>query len=85
MFTSDDPMSILCVQVAGFAAGRAVILAVFAETDFEDRLAEAAVFFARTGPFRQIANRTNKILGHGRRVSKFLRRCKITCERQVYD
>lgn len=73
-------MSVLGVEVAGFAAGNAVVLAVFAETDFEDRLAEAAVFFALARSFRHIANRADKVLGHGRRLARFAQRCKITAE-----
>lgn len=76
--TDSEVALVLRVQVAGFAAGRAVILAILAETDFENRLAKTAVFFTVTCFFRQLTNRTDEILGHGRRLARFARRRKIT-------
>jgi hypothetical protein len=61
---------VLGLQVAGFAAGTAVILAVFAQADFIETLAEPAVFVAGAGPFGQVADGAEIFLGHGERLSR---------------
>jgi hypothetical protein len=48
----------LRLQITGFPAGWAVILAVFAQADFVLALAEPAVFIARATVFRQFADDT---------------------------
>jgi hypothetical protein len=41
--------------IAGFAAGLAIVQAVFAKANFQQGLAEAAVFFAVAVRFRHLA------------------------------
>jgi len=61
--------SILRLHIAGFAAGAAVPLAVFAQTDFIEALAEPAVFVAGAGVFGLIADAADKFLGHTVEIS----------------
>ena len=58
-------------QIASFAARVAVILAVFAQADFERALAEAAVADAFAALLRHVADRAEELLGHKRRLSRF--------------
>lgn len=41
----------LGLQVTGFAAGTAIVCAVFAQADLKEALAQAAIFVAGAGPF----------------------------------
>ena len=59
-------------QIASFAARVAVILAVFAQADFKRALAEAAVADALAAPLRHVADHAEELLGHRRRLSRFL-------------
>jgi len=56
--------SILCLEVAGFTAGLAIVLAIFAEANAVLGETVTAIPFAFTFPFRKIAHRTYKILRH---------------------
>jgi hypothetical protein len=57
---------ILRPQVAGFAAGLAVIQAVFAQPHVKLRMAETAVADAFAPGFRRFALKANKLFGHKR-------------------
>ncbi|PYP86787.1 MAG: hypothetical protein DMG65_18000 [Candidatus Angelobacter sp. Gp1-AA117] len=71
------PILCLGLQVAGFAAGLAVIHAVFAQPDIELRLAVAAVPLANAFLFRLVTDATNKIIGHERSLARFPRGRKL--------
>jgi hypothetical protein len=75
---SQADASILGVQLARFSAGLAIVLAVFAQPDAIQRLAEAAIPIATATFFREFANAADKILSHARRLPLFSRNCKIT-------
>jgi len=61
--------SVLRLHFAGFAAGPAVPLSIFAEADFIQALAEPAVFVARAAALRLIADPAGEFLGHRREIS----------------
>ena len=61
---------ILRLHVAGFAAGTAVVLAVFAETDFVLAAAQPAVSNAGALPLHLVAQKADKFLGHARRIAR---------------
>ena len=65
------PGSVLCLEVAGFAAGNAVVHAIFTEANVIQALAQAAVFDAGTGPFRHFADAATKLIGHSGRLARF--------------
>jgi hypothetical protein len=58
------------VHVTGFTAGTAVVLAVFAQADFEEALAEAAVFIAAATALRLVADAADEFLGHSGRLAR---------------
>lgn len=62
---------VLCLHVAGFAAGAAIILAVFAKADVIVPAAEPAVLGAGAAAFDLVALNADEILWHGRRLSRF--------------
>src|SRR5262249_1171970 len=62
---------VLGFQVAGFAAGTAVVVAIFAQADLVRALAEAAVADTLTASFVQVTDRAEKLLGHRRRLPRF--------------
>ena len=57
-------MSILCLEIAGLTAGRAIVLAVFAETDTILGQTITAIPFALAFSLWKIAYRAYKILRH---------------------
>jgi hypothetical protein len=59
------------LQVTGFAAGRTVIGAVFAQAYLVEALAQHAVFIAGAGTFRQVADAAYEFFGHSGRLSRF--------------
>jgi len=59
------------LQVAGFAAGTAIVGAVFAQADLIKALAEHAVLVAGAGPFRLVTDSAHEFLGHSGRVPRF--------------
>jgi hypothetical protein len=61
----------LGLQVASFAAGSAVVNAVFTKADFIKALAQRAVFVAGAGSLRLVADHAHEFFGHGRRLSRF--------------
>src|SRR6266481_1334761 len=64
-------LPILRLQFAGFAAGRAIILAVFTEPDIVLALAQPAEFFALAAALRLLANTTGIFFCHERRLPRF--------------
>jgi hypothetical protein len=58
-------------KVTGFAAGTAIVNAVFAQADFIETLAQTAVFVAGAGSLRLIANHALKFPGHSGRLTRF--------------
>jgi len=62
---------ILGLHVTGFAAGPAVILAIFAQAGIKLAAAEPAILGAWAAAFDLIAQAANVILGHSRRLSRF--------------
>jgi len=61
----------LGLQVAGFAAGAAIVNAVFTQADFIEALAQRAVLVAGATPLRLIANHAHEFFGHGRSLARF--------------
>ena len=59
------------MQIAGFAAGTAVINTVFTQADFIEALAERAVLIAGAASFRLVADHAHEFFGHVRRLSRF--------------
>src|SRR5690242_13212700 len=72
---SDVPISaipllshgVLGLQVAGFAAGAAVVDSVLAQADFKQALAQPAVFVATAASFQLVADHAYEFLGHNSR------------------
>jgi hypothetical protein len=64
----------VCHQVAGLAAGQAIVLAVVAEADVVPALAQNAKTFAPAAFLFLIALRAD--VGHEARVARFLTRLK---------
>ena len=58
------------MHVTGFTAGTAVVLAVFAQADFEEALAEATVFIAAAAALRLVADAADEFLGHSGRLAR---------------
>jgi hypothetical protein len=56
------------LQVAGLAAGAAIIDTVFAQADFKETLAQGAVFVAKAASFRLVADHALKFLSHRREI-----------------
>jgi hypothetical protein len=65
---------VLGFHIAGFAAGTAVVLAVFAEADIVLAAAEPTVLGAGAPPLDLVAKDADKILGHTAEISA-IRRC----------
>lgn len=61
----------LGLQVTGFAAGAAIVNAVFAQADFIEALAQRAVFIAGACPLRLVAHHAHEFFGHGGRLARF--------------
>ncbi len=61
----------LGLEVAGFAAGTAIVNAVFTQADFIQALAKRAVLVAGAGPLLLVAHHAFEFLGHGGRVTQF--------------
>jgi hypothetical protein len=73
--TSGLPAGVLApdlgLKITGLAAGTAIIDAVFAQANFIETLAQAAVFVAGAGSFRLIANHALEFPGHSGRLARF--------------
>ncbi|MGZ7061112.1 MAG: hypothetical protein ACXVJU_17655, partial [Candidatus Angelobacter sp.] len=61
----------LGLQVTGFAAGTAVVNAVFAQADFIEALAQRAIPVAGAASFGLVADHAHEFLGHSGRLSRF--------------
>jgi hypothetical protein len=59
------------LKVAGFAAGTAIVNAVFAQAGIIQALAQGAVFVAGAASFRLVADHALEFLGHGGRLARF--------------
>src|SRR5215472_13075906 len=74
-FWTDHPIldvgRVLGLQVAGFAAGTAIVMSVFAQARVEQALAQAAIPSALAPLFRHLADGTMKLLRHRRRLPRF--------------
>jgi hypothetical protein len=58
-------------KATGFAAGTAIVNAIFAQADFIETLAQAAIFVAGAASFGLVANHADEFLSHSGRLSLF--------------
>jgi hypothetical protein len=61
----------LGLEVAGFAAGAAIVNAIFTQADFIEALAQRAVFVAGARSLRLVADHAHEFFGHGGRLARF--------------
>ena len=61
--------SVLGLHIAGFTTGPAVPLAVFAEANLKQALAQPAIFVARAPAFGLVADAADEFLCHMREIS----------------